>query len=85
MADVHLSERARDRLEDLDAEPRDRIKKKLESIRDWPDHFLEPMSGADASKLRVGDYRVIIDWDRDEDTLYVLTLGHRRNVYDREF
>lgn len=85
MATVELSERARERLADLDAEPRDRIRKKLHEIQDWPDHFLEPLKGTDAYKLRVGDFRVIIDWDRDDETLYVLTLGHRRNVYDREF
>lgn len=85
MADAELSERALERLNDLEPEHRDRIKKKLGSITDWPDHFLEPLSGSDAYKLRVGDYRVIIDWDKDNEKLYVLTLGHRRNVYDREF
>jgi mRNA interferase RelE/StbE len=85
MADIELSERAVERLRDLDTEPRERIKKKLEDIGDWPDHYLEPLSDSDAYKLRVGDYRVIIDWDREGETLYVLTLGHRRNVYDREF
>lgn len=85
MADIELSERAVERLQDLNAEPRERIKKKLKNIGDWPDHYLERLSDSDAYKLRVGDYRVIIDWDREEETLYVLTLGHRRNVYDREF
>lgn len=44
---------------------------------------LEPLSGYPYYKLRVGDYRVLIDWDRETDTLYVGAVAHRRNVYDR--
>ena len=85
MADVRLSERAVDRLDALDGDIRERIKSKLREAGDRPGHFLEPLRGGDEYKLRVGDHRVIVDWDREEGLLYVLTLGHRRNVYDREF
>jgi mRNA interferase RelE/StbE len=34
-------------------------------------------------KLRAGDYRAIITWDRENDRLVVEAVGHRRNVYDR--
>ena len=84
MADVFLSERARDRLNDLDDEIAERIKAKLKDASGDPNRFLEALSGHDEHRLRVGDYRVIVDWDRDDEKLYVLTLGHRRNVYDRE-
>jgi mRNA interferase RelE/StbE len=85
MTDVRLSERAVERLNDLDGDIRDRVRSKLREAGDQPEHFLEPLRDEDAYKLRVGDYRVIVDWDREDGTLYVLTLGHRRNVYDREF
>ena len=81
MSEVLLSERARDRLAVLEADTRERIKDALRGIN--PDRDLSPLSGEDTYKLRVGDYRVIVDWDRQEDTVYVLTLGHRRNIYDR--
>ena len=84
MADVFLTERARERLDALDAEPRERIEKKLRSIQDFPDHYLKSLSGRDDYRLRIGDYRALIDWDKDEDTLYVKSVGHRRNFYDRE-
>ena len=83
MVDVLLSERARDRLDDLDAEPRERIKNALRDLN--PDRDLGRLSGEDAYRRRVGDYRVSVDWDKSEATVYVLTLGHRRNIYDREF
>jgi mRNA interferase RelE/StbE len=83
MTEVLLSARARDRLTELEPDIQSRIKESLREIS--PERDLSPLSGEDVFKFRVGDYRVIIDWDRTNDTVYVLTLGHRRNIYDREW
>jgi mRNA interferase RelE/StbE len=32
-------------------------------------------------RLRVGDYRVIYEFDLPENILYLVALGHRREVY----
>jgi mRNA interferase RelE/StbE len=82
MAEVQVSERAADWLGDAESEVRDRILSKLEDTGDFPDHFLKRLRGRDEYRLRVGDYRVIIDWRRDDDVLFVREIGHRRNVYD---
>lgn len=84
MAEIDVSEQAADWLRDAEPDVRDRIMKKLRSIEDFPDHYLTRLSGSPYYRLRVGDYRVIIDWQRDEDpeTLFVRDIGHRRNVYD---
>jgi mRNA-degrading endonuclease RelE of RelBE toxin-antitoxin system len=37
----------------------------------------------DGFKLRVGDYRAIIDVDNSTKTIKVLKVGHRKNVYER--
>ena len=39
------------------------------------------MSGRDEFRLRVGDYRVIYNFDLAKNEIYLLTLGHRREVY----
>jgi len=83
MTDVLLSERARDRLADLESEARERIKTALKEIN--PERDLSRLSGDDTHRLRVGDYRVIVDWDRTDEKIYVLTVGHRRNIYDRDW
>lgn len=86
MADVFFTERGRDRLGDLDSETQERIKKKLGEIGDWPGHFLKPLKGRDDYALRIGDYRALIAWEKndgDSDVLYVKSVGHRRNFYDR--
>jgi mRNA interferase RelE/StbE len=33
-------------------------------------------------KIRVGDYRVIYEIDRETNRIIVLHIGHRKNVYD---
>jgi len=83
MTEVLLSERARDRLPDLEPEIQERIKDALRELT--PDRDLSRLSGEDVYKLRVGDYRVIADWDREEEKVYILTVGHRRNIYDRDW
>lgn len=81
MTEVLLSKRACDRLGDLDSEPRERLKDALREID--PERDLGQMTGEDAHKLRAGDYRAIVDWECDDDIVKVLTVGHRRNIYDR--
>ena len=55
---------------------------KLDEITDFPEHYLKRLSGAPYYRLRVGDYRVIIDWRKDDEELFVRDIGHRRNIYD---
>ena len=42
-----------------------------------------PMKGRPALRVRVGDYRVIYTVQDDVLLIVVITLGHRRDVYDR--
>lgn len=41
------------------------------------------MTGVNCYRLRVGDYRVIYDFDVQEGVLRLLAVGHRREVYQR--
>ena len=41
------------------------------------------MKGVEAFRLRVGDYRVVYDFDRAKGVLHLLGVGHRREVYRR--
>lgn len=81
-ATVEFSSRAADQLETLEIETAQRIVSKLDDVTWNPDHYLRALSGREGYRLRVGDYRVLIDWRRDEDELFVREVGHRRNIYD---
>jgi mRNA-degrading endonuclease RelE of RelBE toxin-antitoxin system len=39
------------------------------------------MKGITAYRFRVGDYRVIYDFDCSKGVLHLLAVGHRREVY----
>jgi mRNA interferase RelE/StbE len=41
------------------------------------------MTGMDCYRIRIGDYRVLYDFDISEETLLLLAVGHRREVYRR--
>lgn len=47
-------------------------------LESFPHHR---MQGMKCFRLRVGDYRLIYDFNRDSNTLHLITVGHRREIY----
>ena len=47
-------------------------------LADFP-HYR--MQGTDTYRLRAGDYRVIYQFDPANNEVFLITLGHRREVY----
>lgn len=82
MTELVYSDHAVEWLEKAEPGTRERIVKKLDSIQDFPEHYLKRLSGSPYHRLRVGDYRVIIDWKRDDDELQVREINHRERAYD---
>lgn len=66
----------------LPADVQSRIQHHLDdlgrSLRSFPHH---PMQGIDAFRLRVGDYRIIYQFDTEQNLLLLIAVGHRREVY----
>ena len=60
---------------------KERIARKRDTAAADPKRFLSRLSSVEAYKLRVGEYRVIIDVDWDRKRLVVLTLGHPSTIY----
>ncbi|WP_248907019.1 type II toxin-antitoxin system RelE family toxin [Halocatena marina] len=83
MTDVKYTEQALEHLSELDPQVADRMMNKISEATEWTEHRLVPLSGFPYYKLRTGDYRAIIVWERETDILRVEAVGHRRNVYDR--
>lgn len=83
MTEAEYTEQALEHLQTLDEQVAERVLAKVDEATEWTEHRLEPLSGYPYYKLRVGDYRVIVSWDRDSDRLLVEAVGHRWNVYDR--
>jgi mRNA interferase RelE/StbE len=64
VAEVRLAVSVRDALQELPADTRDRVKQKLRDAGDRPDWHLKQLSTRDDYRIRIGDYRAIVDWDR---------------------
>ena len=84
MVEVDYSQQAAEQLEDLETETAERIVSKLDDVVWKPEHYLKRLSNSPYYRLRVGDYRAIIDWQRNEDpeVLFVRDIDKRPNIYD---
>jgi mRNA interferase RelE/StbE len=65
----------------LDKPIKERIARKLQVVAQEPSRYLTRLSSVEAYKLRVGDYRIIVDVDWEGKVVYVLTVGHRSTIY----
>jgi mRNA interferase RelE/StbE len=79
--EVEYSEESLFQLRGLDVPVAKRIIRKIESARSNPHRFFVRLVGRVEYKLRVGDYRVIVDIDENRRVIVVRSLGHRKNVY----
>lgn len=70
-------------LNKLEKETKERIWNKLQLCKENPFRFLEHLTEVKGFKLRVGDYRAIVDVDNSSKTIKILKVGHRKNVYER--
>lgn len=79
--EIVLTETVLAALKGFETEDADRILKKLEDIRDFPDHFLDRLKDHPGYKLRVGDFRVLLDWDKGDEVLYAIDVFERKTEY----
>ncbi len=61
-----------------------RVQQKIDEmgtrLRNFPHYRME---GDDTYRLRVGDYRAIYQFDLGKNELFLIALGHRREIYKR--
>jgi mRNA interferase RelE/StbE len=58
----------------------DRIAKKLDAFAATGHGDVKKLKGQPGARLRVGDWRVI--FYEEADTIIVVAVGHRREIYD---
>jgi len=68
-------------LKKLPRSDQDRIITALERIRFRPEAFVKKLIGDPGYRLRVGEYRVIMDIDGSRLLILVIKIGHRKNIY----
>ncbi len=86
MYQVEFRPRAAQDFENLDDVVASRVLKKLRWLAENFDSIKpEPLAGPFSGllKLRVGDYRVIYQANREKKVLTIRLLGHRREIYSQ--
>ena len=75
------SESAARELGKLDRSVAKRIVERVQDLEDNPLRSLRHLVGVPYYRLRVGDYRVIVELIETRLVILVLKVGHRRSVY----
>lgn len=80
---ILFSDLARKQLLKLPNEVQKRIVSALDRIKIRPESYVTKLVGDPAYRLRIGDYRVIMDIQKTKLLILVLKIGHRKNIYDQ--
>ncbi len=83
MYEIVLSEKAKKQLKKFSEDLRNRVGRALEKIRIRPHHFVKRIVGTKYFRLRVGDYRIILDIVNKNLIIYVIEVRHRKNIYKK--
>ena len=82
MYSIQIEKNAEDFLKKLQRKDAEIILNKIYSIRENPFRYLKRLQGDKLWRLRIGDYRAIVDVIVSINKIIVLRIGHRKNVYD---
>lgn len=80
---IQIEENSEKFLKKLDRKEREIILKKIYSLRENPFRSLKRLQGDKLWRLRVGDYRVIVDVIVSGNKIVVVRIGKRSNVYGK--
>jgi len=78
---IIFSDKAFMQLKKLEQKTQERIIKVLERIRIRPESFVTKIVGDPGFRLRVGEYRVIVDIEKEKLLILVIKIGHRSRIY----
>jgi mRNA interferase RelE/StbE len=81
MYELNFDKKAIYFLNKLEKKDKKRIWNKLQECKVEPFRYLKHLEKIDGYKLRVGEYRIIVDVDNVIRVLNVLKIGHRKNIY----
>ena len=81
MYSIEIEKNAEKFLKKLPKKDAELILKKIYSIRDNPFRFLKRLQGQKLWRLRISDYRAIIDVVISANKIILVRIGQRKNVY----
>lgn len=82
MYQIIFSKSAVSFLKKLEKDKQKRIIGSLERIRIKPENYIKKLVGMEGYRFRVGEYRIILDLNKNELQILVIKVGHRKNIYN---
>lgn len=83
MFDIFFTAQSKKFLKKLDKKDSKRIISALERCRVRPYSYVKKLVSSPYFRLRVGNYRVILDVKASNLIIIVIEIGHRRNIYKK--
>ena len=82
MYQIEHTQKSRKTLHKLKKDARDRILIALDRLRIHPERRLKRLGNSPFYRFRVGDYRIIIDFQKEVLIVLVIKIDHRKRIYD---
>lgn len=70
-------------LRKLDKKDSKRITRKINEIILNPDRYIFSLVDIDVSKIRIGDYRIFVNYYKEKNQLIIKLIKHRKNAYKK--
>ena len=83
MYKVLFSQKAEKQLDKLERKTAERVTLTLERIIIRPQAYVKRLVGCPYYSLRVGDYRLFVDYYEGKDHLIIRAIRHRKDAYKR--
>jgi mRNA interferase RelE/StbE len=81
--EIVFTDTSRKQFKKLEKDIQERIIKALERIRIRPEAHIKKLVGDPGYRLRVGEYRIILDIEKEKLIILVIKIGHRKNIYKK--
>jgi len=82
MYNIEFTQTAEKQFNKLSQDIQKRVINVLERIKIRPFHFIKRKEGTPYFIIRIGDYRAILDINQESSVIYIIEIGHRKNIYD---
>ena len=81
--EIIFTDTSRKQFKKLEKDIQERIVKALERIRIRPEAHIKKLVEDPGYRLRVGEYRIILDIEKEKLIILVIKIGHRKNIYKK--
>lgn len=81
--DLKIQKNAKKSLAKISEPFQTQIINKIYALASDPYHNTKKLMGREAYRIRVGSYRVIYEINDDELIILVMSIGHRKNIFNR--